>query len=51
MTGDDCDTDVEMAESVAAQTLAAHGSLLSKGLALAAPPTVMQAMDGMMPFG
>ncbi|KAK9703659.1 PHR domain [Popillia japonica] len=44
------DEDVEVAEFVAAQTLAAHGQLLSKGLALSSPPTVTQALDGTLPY-
>ena len=39
-----------MAEAVASQTLTVHGSLLSKGLALSSPPTVHQALDGMLPY-
>lgn len=39
-----------MAEGVAAQTLSAHGSLLSKGLALSSPPSIHQALDGMLPY-
>lgn len=42
--------DIEVAEVVAAQTLAMHGQLLSKGLALSSPPTVTQALDGTLPY-
>lgn len=39
-----------MAEIIASQTFATHGTLLSKGLALNSPPTVNQALDGMLPY-
>lgn len=48
--GEEAEGDVEIAEIVAQQTLAAHGSLLSKGLALSNPPSVTQALDGVLPF-
>ncbi|XP_017786826.1 PREDICTED: E3 ubiquitin-protein ligase MYCBP2-like isoform X2 [Nicrophorus vespilloides] len=48
---DDVEVDIDMAEMVAAQTLASHSSLLSKGLALNCPPTVIQALDGLLPYG
>lgn len=48
--GEEAEGDIEIAEIVAQQTLAAHGSLLSKGLALSSPPTVSQALDGVLPF-
>lgn len=39
-----------MAEMVASMTFAMHAQLLSKGLALNNPPTVGQALDGMLPY-
>lgn len=39
-----------MAELIAAQTMAIHGQLLSKGLALSSPPTVHQALDDVLPL-
>lgn len=48
--GEEAEGDIEIAEIVAQQTLAAHGSLLSKGLALSNPPTVSHALDGVLPF-
>lgn len=39
-----------MAELIAAQTMAIHGPLLSKGLALSNPPTVSQALDDSLPY-
>lgn len=47
---DDSEGDVEIAEIVAQQTLTSHGALLSKGLALSCPPSVTQALDGVLPF-
>ncbi|XP_044762914.1 E3 ubiquitin-protein ligase MYCBP2 [Coccinella septempunctata] len=48
--GDEAEIDIEMAEMVASVTFAMHAQLLSKGLALNNPPTVNQALDGMLPY-
>ncbi|XP_050301011.1 E3 ubiquitin-protein ligase MYCBP2 isoform X2 [Anthonomus grandis grandis] len=48
--GDEGDIDMEAAESAATQIFSEHSSLLSKGLALSSPPTVTQALDGMLPY-
>ncbi|KAK9891452.1 hypothetical protein WA026_014685 [Henosepilachna vigintioctopunctata] len=48
--GDEAHLDIEMAEVVASETFAMHSQLLSKGLALSNPPTVNQALDGMLPY-
>ncbi|CAH1132864.1 unnamed protein product [Ceutorhynchus assimilis] len=50
VVGDEGDADMESAESVATQIFSDHSSLLSKGLALSSPPTVTQALDGMLPY-
>ncbi|RZF32322.1 hypothetical protein LSTR_LSTR001786 [Laodelphax striatellus] len=42
--------DMENVEDIARQIFAKHSSLLSKGFALASPPTVSQALDGVLPF-
>lgn len=47
---DEGELDVEMAELVASQTFMCHSALLSKGLALNCPPTVNQALDGLLPY-
>nr|XP_022909947.1 E3 ubiquitin-protein ligase MYCBP2 isoform X2 [Onthophagus taurus] len=45
------DIEAEEAAEIAAQrTLTKHGALLSKGLALSSPPTVLQALDGTLPY-
>ncbi|KAJ8975749.1 hypothetical protein NQ317_015371, partial [Molorchus minor] len=49
-TVNDEDVDMDMAETVALEVFMQHGSLLSKGLALSSPPTVHQALDGMLPY-
>ncbi|KAG5884565.1 hypothetical protein JTB14_006591 [Gonioctena quinquepunctata] len=48
--GDEEDVDMEMAENIASDIFTRHGPLLSKGLALSSPPTVHQALDGMLPY-
>lgn len=45
---DEGDIDSDAAEHVAADIYEHHGALLSKGLALSSPPTVHQALDGML---
>lgn len=47
---DEGDVDVEVAEVVASEIFAQHGSLLAKGLALSSPPTIQQALDGVLPY-
>ncbi|CAG9818959.1 unnamed protein product [Phaedon cochleariae] len=47
---DEADIDTEMAENTASDIFMRHGPLLSKGLALSSPPTVHQALDGMLPY-
>nr|CAH7734761.1 unnamed protein product [Callosobruchus chinensis] len=48
--GDDGDLDIDTAENIASEIYMRHSSLLSKGLALSSPPTVHQALDGMLPY-
>ncbi|XP_074033015.1 MYC binding protein highwire isoform X2 [Leptinotarsa decemlineata] len=48
--GDEADIDMEMAENIASDIFSRHSPLLSKGLALSSPPTVHQALDGMLPY-
>ncbi|XP_060534839.1 E3 ubiquitin-protein ligase MYCBP2 isoform X2 [Cylas formicarius] len=50
VVGEEGEIDVETAEVVAGQIFSDHNSLLSKGLALSSPPTVSQALDGMLPY-
>ncbi|XP_056648043.1 E3 ubiquitin-protein ligase MYCBP2 isoform X1 [Diorhabda sublineata] len=50
INGDEADVDIEAAENVAMEIFSRHGPLLSKGLALTSPPTVQQALDGLLPY-
>ncbi len=47
---DEMDEDLELVEEQAHQVYAAHSALLGKGFALASPPTINQALDGVLPF-
>ncbi|XP_076065953.1 MYC binding protein highwire isoform X3 [Oratosquilla oratoria] len=50
ITGEELEEDTEMAEELSLQVYKAHSGLLSKGFALSHPPTIHQALDGVIPF-
>lgn len=49
-TVDELDEDIDTAEELAQQVYSKHSTLLSKGFALASPPTINQALDGVLPY-
>ncbi|XP_037787011.1 E3 ubiquitin-protein ligase MYCBP2-like isoform X1 [Penaeus monodon] len=50
IAGDELDEDMELVEEMSLQVYRAHPGLLSKGFALSHPPTIHQALDGVIPF-
>ncbi|XP_058809373.1 E3 ubiquitin-protein ligase MYCBP2-like [Phymastichus coffea] len=50
MSSDDDEEDPELAYETAKRIFMAHTTLLGRGFALAAPPSVAQALDGVLPF-
>ncbi|KAK0177732.1 hypothetical protein PV328_001750 [Microctonus aethiopoides] len=47
---EEVEENVKVAQDTAKRIFAEHSSLLGRGFALAAPPTVTQALDGVLPF-
>uniref|UniRef100_A0A1B6EGK8 PHR domain-containing protein n=1 Tax=Clastoptera arizonana TaxID=38151 RepID=A0A1B6EGK8_9HEMI len=47
---EELDDDSDAAEEIAQQVYSKHSNLLSKGFALASPPTITQALDGVLPY-
>ncbi|KAK7074361.1 hypothetical protein SK128_003911 [Halocaridina rubra] len=48
--GDELDEEMELVEDLTLQVYRSHPGLLSKGFALSHPPTIHQALDGVIPF-
>lgn len=49
-TAEEMDEDLETTEELAQQIYSTNATLLGKGFALAAPPSISQALDGALPF-
>jgi hypothetical protein len=47
---EEMDEDMDVVEEVAQHVYKSHSTLLSKGFALANPPTITQALEGVLPF-
>jgi len=47
---EEVDEDIDAVEEVAQQVFQQNSSLLGKGFALASPPTISQALQGVLPF-
>ncbi|XP_034942184.1 E3 ubiquitin-protein ligase MYCBP2-like [Chelonus insularis] len=47
---EEVEDNVKLAQETSRKIFSIHSSLLSRGFALAAPPTVTQALDGVIPF-
>jgi hypothetical protein len=47
---EEVDEDIEAVEEVAHQVFQQNSVLLGKGFALASPPTISQALQGVLPF-
>ncbi|XP_031781072.1 E3 ubiquitin-protein ligase MYCBP2 isoform X6 [Nasonia vitripennis] len=47
---EEAEEDSEQAQATAKRIFSVHSTLLGRGFALAAPPTVGQALDGVLPF-
>jgi hypothetical protein len=47
---EEVDEDIEAVEEVAQQVYSQNSALLGKGFALASPPTIHQALEGVLPF-
>ncbi|PNF26946.1 hypothetical protein B7P43_G12700 [Cryptotermes secundus] len=47
---EEMDEDMDVVEEVAQHVYKSHSALLSKGFALANPPTITQALEGILPF-
>ncbi|KAL1517024.1 hypothetical protein ABEB36_000844 [Hypothenemus hampei] len=50
IVGDEGELEMETAEATSLQIFSEHSALLSRGLALSAPPSVTQALEGILPF-
>ncbi|XP_043286736.1 E3 ubiquitin-protein ligase MYCBP2 isoform X2 [Venturia canescens] len=50
VTMEEMEDNVEAAQETAKRIFSVHSGLLGRGFALAAPPTVTQALDGVLPF-
>lgn len=50
VTMEEVDEDMDVIEEGAQMVFEAHSQLLSKGFALSQPPTIMQALEGNLPF-
>nr|CAD7599383.1 unnamed protein product [Timema genevievae] len=47
---EEMDEDLDLLEELAQQVYNSHSALLGKGFALASPPTISQALEGILPF-
>ena len=47
---EEVEEDLELMQETAKRIFSAHSTLLGRGFALASPPTVLQALDGVLPF-
>ncbi|GAB6023050.1 hypothetical protein CHUAL_007142 [Chamberlinius hualienensis] len=47
---EEVEDDLELVDDIANQIYKAHSSLFSKGIAVGSPPTVQQALDGVLPY-
>lgn len=47
---EDIDEDADIAEETANLIFQEHSAVLGRGFALASPPSVAQALDGVLPF-
>jgi hypothetical protein len=47
---EEMDEDMDMVEELAQHVYKSHSALLSKGFALANPPSITQALEGILPF-
>nr|CAD7200761.1 unnamed protein product [Timema douglasi] len=47
---EEMDDDLDLLEELAQQVYNSHSALLGKGFALASPPTISQALEGILPF-
>ena len=50
VTMEEMEEDLDMIEEGAQMVFEAHSQLLDKGFALSHPPTIMQALEGNLPF-
>ncbi|KAJ8666974.1 hypothetical protein QAD02_008636, partial [Eretmocerus hayati] len=50
VSNEEVEEDPELAQDVAKRIFMLHSTLLGRGFALSAPPTVNQALDGVLPF-
>lgn len=47
---EEVEEDLELMQETAKRIFSVHSTLLGRGFALASPPTVSQALDGILPF-
>lgn len=50
ISDEEVEEDLELMQETAKRIFSVHSTLLGRGFALASPPTVSQALDGVLPF-
>lgn len=50
ISDEEVEEDLELMQETAKRIFSVHSTLLGRGFALASPPTVSQALDGVFPF-
>lgn len=50
ISDEEVEEDLELMQETAKRIFSVHSTLLGRGFALASPPTVFQALDGVLPF-
>lgn len=50
LSDEEVEEDLELMQEAAKRIFSMHSTLLGRGFALASPPTVSQALDGVLPF-
>lgn len=50
LADEEVEEDLEAMQETAKRIFSMHSTLLGRGFALASPPTVSQALDGVLPF-
>jgi hypothetical protein len=47
---EEAEEDMDLANDTAKRTFSLHSTLLGRGFSLSSPPTVAQALDGVLPY-